>query len=71
MGIVMTDERENGIIVGCCLPIIAMILLACLGWKWYRAGVQSDVYQREGITISQWEVFVGSKPAERAIRIVE
>ena len=37
--------------------------------QWYKAGVQADVYRREGIEMSQWDVFMGAKPAERAIQI--
>jgi hypothetical protein len=56
---------------GVCLGML-VLLFGTLGWiGWYRAGVQAGVYEREGIQITQWEVFVGSKPGERAIRIVE
>lgn len=51
--------------------VIVMIPLACAGIGWYRAGVQAEVYCREGIYMTQWEVFVGAKPAERTININE
>lgn len=54
----------------------AMLLLAlCLAgatyWDWYMAGVQAEVYRREGIEMTQWEVFVGARPAERTVNLKE
>jgi len=47
----------------------AIIVLACLAgflaWGWYAAGVQRDVWARQGCSMSQWEVFMGAKPIER------
>lgn len=48
---------------------LATILVVCIAWNWYRANAQSAVYQREGIEMSTWEVFIGVKPAERTINV--
>jgi len=50
------------------LFIVAILILA--GWfKWYRAEVQADLWRREGIQISTWEVMMGAKPAQRLIEV--
>jgi len=36
-----------------------------LAWEWYAAGVQREVWARQGCQMSQWEVFMGAKPIER------
>lgn len=48
---------------------ISAVLILGIGWTWYRAGVQQAVYEREGVHLTQWEVFVGAKPAERTINL--
>jgi hypothetical protein len=35
---------------------------------WYRAGLQQRVYQRQGVEMTQWEVFMGAKPVERYVK---
>lgn len=42
-------------------------LVGC--WSWYLAGVQSEVYKRQGVEMSQFECFVGAKPVERTINV--
>jgi len=53
--------------------IIAIVL--CIGimfcMEWARCGVQSNIYHREGIEISQWEIFFGGKPQEQNINLKE
>lgn len=53
------------------LVVAGFVLIVILGiWgHWYRAGLQAEVYRREGIEMTQWEVFMGSKPAERSINL--
>lgn len=65
----MASDSQDG-----CTAImsIAFLLAVFVGggcWAWYRAGVQVEVYQRQGIEMTQWEVFVGAKTAERTINI--
>ena len=52
----------------------ALVLLAIavtVGCRWYTSAMQAEVYRREGIEMTTWEVFCGAKPAERSIRIQE
>ncbi len=49
--------------------IFSLIIAAITAAYWYGAGVQARVYKRQGIEMSQWEVFMGAKPAERTINI--
>lgn len=49
----------------CCLLLLGLFLWG----NWYYCGVQSQVYKRQGIEISQWELFVGAKPKETVIQI--
>lgn len=67
------QPNESGL--GCLLLVAAIvfptILASGIGISWYRSGIQSEVYRREGIELSQWEVFCGAKPAERQINIKE
>lgn len=49
--------------------VVLCLLLLGAGWWVYRASVQAAVYRREGIEVSTWEVMVGARPAERAVRI--
>lgn len=55
----------------CWIVITAVVLLCAgvLGIEWIRAGVQAGVYRRQGIEMSQLEVFLGAKPAERIIQL--
>lgn len=37
----------------------------CIGIAYYKAGVQKEVWDREGVHLSQWEVMMGAHPMER------
>lgn len=56
-----------------CIALIGIAILALflggVSWKWYVSGEQAAVYRRQGTEMSQWEVFIGNKPIERAITI--
>ena len=60
-----------GCVLAVVLVAIAAFVLAVPCWAWYSAGVQAKVYKRQGIELTQWEVFVGAKPAEQVIRVKE
>jgi hypothetical protein len=67
-------NKENDDAVGCVISLIAaaVVLLVVIGavwWGWYKASVQAEVYRREGIEMTTWEVWTGAKPAERTINI--
>lgn len=64
-----TDVKLTMLVVSGLLFICAMLMTGCLAFDWYRAGQQAQVYQREGIEITQWEVFMKAKPAERSINL--
>lgn len=53
------------------LAMLGVIFLLLSWLFWYRAGMQAKLYKRQGIEISQWEVFMGVEPAERVIQIKE
>ena len=38
-----------------------------LGWK--QAGIQAAVYDRQGVHMTQWELFMGAEPIERSYRV--
>jgi hypothetical protein len=50
-----------------CVFLAALLLV--VGVHWYRSAVQAEVYHRQGVEMTTWEVFVGAKPAERTINI--
>jgi len=64
-------DEEYEYLGGCFILIVAIILLfgigGCVGW--IQASNQAEVWRREGINVSTWEVFWGAKPVERVIYI--
>lgn len=51
--------------------ILGLVVALGIWWIWYVAGVQVEVYRRQGITMTRWEVFVGAEPAERVVQVKE
>lgn len=49
--------------------LVLVILIGAPIMAWYQAGVQADVYRRQGVEMTTWEVFMGAKPIERSINI--
>lgn len=49
--------------------LATLLVLLALGVNWYRAGVQRDVYARQGIQMSRWEVLLGTQPAEKTVHV--
>jgi hypothetical protein len=37
------------------------------GWEWYVAGVQQQVYARQGVQMSHWEIMLGARPVVRPL----
>ncbi len=68
-----SKDGKDEALFGCAalLVIFLVIAPALIGWKWYRAGVQQSIYVRQGIEMSQWEVFLGMEPAEKVIQVRE
>lgn len=51
--------------------VILLLIGGTFAAAWIGAGNQSRVWEREGIHITQWEAFMGAKPAERLINLRE
>jgi hypothetical protein len=64
------DRDTTLTVVGFVLIFIFMVGGAA-AWHWYKAGLQSRAYARQGIVLSQWECFMGVEPAVRSINIKE
>jgi hypothetical protein len=62
-------DRDNNMGIGCSLLLILVLGIIWFGISWYQAGVQAKVYHRQGVEMSQWEIFTGAKPAERTINV--
>ena len=60
------DRSQKATAVAIAAFLVAFAV-SCVGWKWYRAGVQQGVYERQGVTMSRWEVFIGAQPVERYV----
>mgnify|MGYP000087141963 CR=1 FL=1 len=52
--------------LGSILVVACLIGFAC---RYYTASVQADVYRRQGVEMTTWEVFLGAKPVERPVTI--
>lgn len=60
----MRSDTVAGLVL-CAFVFVVVGGLASI--HWYCSGLQSEVYKREGIEISQWECYWGVKPAEWSI----
>lgn len=47
--------------------LFVIVILIAVAVAWWRAGVQQRVWERQGCHMSQWEVFMGAAPVERAL----
>lgn len=65
----MANRNPQNAVTVLCIAAVAVVLLVCGAAAWYRAAVHSDVYRREGIDVSTWEVLWGARPAERTVNI--
>lgn len=64
-------SKEEKIILYGLAVLTAITIVASAAWGWYRAGEQAKQYERQGIHLSQWDVFIGVKPAEQVVQIKE
>lgn len=61
---------DESFIGGCFVVVlVAIMLIGGFIWSWMAAETQADVYRREGIQITTFEVWMGAKPAERIIHL--
>ncbi len=66
----MKDGNKPSLVALAVTGVIFVVIIAgSLLFSWYRAGQQVDQYQRQGIHISQWDTFIGVKPAEQVIQL--
>ena len=65
----MNKDKDACVVIGLSVLVVLVLLAILAGWGWYKAGVQAEVYERQGIHMTQWEVFLGAKPAERTINL--
>lgn len=64
----MNGDYDRG---GCVLittAAVVAILLALLGGVVYQAHVKASFWQRQGVEITTWEVFMGATPIDRNIK---
>lgn len=45
------------------LLLAALGLYALIWFEMYRLGLKVEVYKRQGIEVSRWELFMGAEPA--------
>lgn len=64
----MSTESENPLF-GCLgvFIVLLVVMVPCLAWNWYKAGVHQEVYRRQGCEMSRWEILMGAKPIDRQL----
>ena len=65
----MMENMRAVLLLAIIAAIIVLIAAIPIGFYWYKAGVQVEVYRRQGVEMTQWEVFLGAKPIERTIQL--
>lgn len=61
-----TSEKFAGCLV--IIGLVAVIGIAVVGAFW-KASIQAEVYRRQGVEMSVFEVMMGAKPIERVIHL--
>jgi ABC-type transporter Mla maintaining outer membrane lipid asymmetry permease subunit MlaE len=61
--------RKDDWVTTLFIVFLVVTIIGGVYFNWYKAGVQSRLYEREGISVTQWEIFIGSKPAERTVNV--
>lgn len=61
-----TGEKFAGCLV--IIGLVAVIGIAVVGAFW-KASIQAEVYRRQGVEMSVFEVMMGAKPIERVIHL--
>ncbi len=61
---------DDDFLKGCAAVVVFLaIVLGFGGCEVYQAHVQAEVYRREGVELTTWEVLMGAKPAERTVNV--
>lgn len=58
-------NHDDWVTLRMVLLLAALVICGVTGAKWYAAGIQRDVYARQGCRMTRWEVFCGAKPIDR------
>jgi hypothetical protein len=64
----MRNRQDDYTTLALYAVVALLILLAGFGIAWVRATVQTNVYKRQGVDMSVWEVLLGAKPIERVLK---
>lgn len=64
----MRNRHDDYATLALYAVVILLILLVAFVIAWVRATVQTNVYKRQGVDMSVWEVFLGAKPIERVLK---
>ena len=54
------------IIISLIITMIISVPVSII--HWYSAGIQQQVWERQGCKMTQWEVFIGTEPITRYIK---
>lgn len=59
------------ILMASVMAIVVVMAGIAFAFDWYKAGLQRDVYKRQGIEMTRWECLLGIKPAEMVVDVKE
>lgn len=60
---------DKNFLISTAVVVITLLVLAsgAIGLGLWRASIQKDVYHRQGVEMTTFEVFMGAKPIERSL----
>ncbi len=67
----MSNNVRTWVFMCVCVLILTYIIVVGVLLGWYKAGVQTAVYERQGVHMTQFEVFIGAKPITRNMVVTE
>lgn len=47
-----------------CFALLLILSIIVFPISWYASGIQQQVWERQGIHLTHWEVFMGAHPAK-------
>lgn len=59
----MGRKPESGWVILIGIVLTIAIGVAVCWFQYYQLGLQSEVYARQGIQVSRWELFMGANPS--------
>lgn len=60
-------KNDRWFLIG-VVGLFSAVIVGAAAWGWYKAGIQQEVYRRQGVEMSRWEVYLGAKPVERYVK---